>query len=96
MPRVRDRARLDRLSWIVEHLSARGFGVIGVDITAPDIARYGVRVMRAIVPGLQPLGFGPSGLRLGGRRLYDAPVRMGVFSSRPAEQDLNRFPHPFP
>ena len=96
MPRVRDRARLDRLSWIVEHLSARGFEVIGVDITAPDIARYGVRVMRAIVPGLQPLGFGPSGLRLGGRRLYDAPVRMGVFSSRPAEQDLNRFPHCFP
>jgi ribosomal protein S12 methylthiotransferase accessory factor len=51
--------------------------------------------MRAIVPGLQPLGFGP-GLRLGGRRLYDAPLRMGVFSSRPAEQDLNRVPHCFP
>jgi ribosomal protein S12 methylthiotransferase accessory factor len=87
---------VDGLSQMVAHLSARGFEIIGVDITARDIAPYGVRVMRAIVPGLQPLGFGPSGLRLGGRRLYEAPVRMGACSSPPAEQDLNRFPHCFP
>jgi ribosomal protein S12 methylthiotransferase accessory factor len=80
---------------LVEQLASSGHDVIGVDITTPEVARCGVRVVRAIVPGLQPLAFGTR-VRLGGRRLYDAPPRIGVTRPGGTEADLNPVPHCFP
>jgi bacteriocin biosynthesis cyclodehydratase domain-containing protein len=87
---VRDLERL------VAHLDQRGHEVVVVDITSPEVARYGLFVGCVVVPGLQPIGFGPYGIRLGGRRLYEAPVRMGVFRSAPPEESINLVPHCFP
>jgi ribosomal protein S12 methylthiotransferase accessory factor len=86
----------EALAAVVERLAARGHEVIGVDLTAPDVARHGLRVVRAVVPGLQPLAFGPATLRLGGRRLYEAPVRMGHRATPILEAELNPDPHCFP
>jgi ribosomal protein S12 methylthiotransferase accessory factor len=86
----------ERLADAVERFRARGFEVVGVDMTAPDIAGHGLHVVRAIVPGLVPFGFGRTALRLGGRRLYEAPVRMGFQDLPSREEDLNPDPHVYP
>ncbi len=80
---------------LVEQLGRKGHDVIGVDISTPEVARCGVRVVRAIVPGLQPLAFGTR-VRLGGRRLYEAPLRMDETRPVLTEADLNQAPHCFP
>jgi ribosomal protein S12 methylthiotransferase accessory factor len=73
-------------------LVAAGCRVAYVDVTTPDIVPYGVRVACTIATGLQPIAFGHDLQRLGGRRLYEAPRRLG----RPAstEAELNPCPHP--
>lgn len=76
-------------------LKEAGHHVIGVDITAPEMERSPLKVVRAIIPGLQPLGFG-NRVRLGGKRLYEAPRRMGYDALETREDDLNRDPHCFP
>ena len=86
---------LDQLIALMNRLEKHGYDLIGVDITAADVARHGLRVVRAIVPGLQPLGFGRR-VRLGGRRLYEAPLRMGSRQTTAREGDLNMVPHCFP
>ncbi len=69
----------------LEHLSMAGLHAVAVDLTTPDVARTGLRVVRVVVPGL--VGNGPPAYPLrGGRRLYDVPVAMG-WSTAPLTQD---------
>jgi ribosomal protein S12 methylthiotransferase accessory factor len=86
----------DQLATCVSRLTGAGLELIAADLTTPDIGARGLRVMRAIVPGAQPIGFGPTGLRLGGRRLYTAPSAMGFTSTDTSEECLNPDPHCFP
>jgi ribosomal protein S12 methylthiotransferase accessory factor len=80
---------------LVEHLGAHDLELIAADLTTADVAGS-LHVVRAIVPGLQPIGFGRHGLRLGGRRLYEAPVAMGYRNEPTTEASLNRNPLCFP
>lgn len=84
-----------QLATLVARLEGHGHDVIGVDITAPDVGRYGLYSVRAIAPGLQPLALGP-GPRLGGRRWSHAPLRMGRLTAPTREQDIYQLPHCFP
>ncbi|GAA3640624.1 TOMM precursor leader peptide-binding protein [Kineosporia mesophila] len=90
-----DEALLDSA---VRQLAGAGHEVYVVDLTTPDVAALGVRVVRVLVPGLQHLS-GSHALRfLGGRRLNEMPLRLArsegheSWSSRPD----NSFPHPLP
>jgi len=65
-----------------------------VELTTPDLVEYGVHVVRAIVPGLQPVHFGHGQERLGGERLYNLPHQLGLVDSVRTEADLNPCPHP--
>ena len=85
-----------QLAELVARLDGRGLEVIVVDMTAPELASTSLSVVRVLVPGLQPIGFGTHGIRLGGRRLYEAPVRMGERAAPPREDELNPTPHCFP
>jgi YcaO cyclodehydratase, ATP-ad Mg2+-binding len=103
--RVRAEVRLEELPrWdsprptaaiesLVSRLAARSYEV---DLTTPDIASLGLRVVKVLIPELQPL----HGVRrypfLGGKRLYEVPVAMGYRSTAPTEAELNPYPHPFP
>jgi ribosomal protein S12 methylthiotransferase accessory factor len=79
---------------VAERLKQTGARAAYADITMPDVAEAGYRVVRAIATGLQPIHFGWGQARLGGRRLYDAPMRWG-FASRPSTAEtLNVCPHP--
>jgi ribosomal protein S12 methylthiotransferase accessory factor len=81
-----------QLPWLAKIFQMRGLEAIGVDITTPDLAGNGVRVVRAIVPGLQPIGFGRFGLRLGGSRIETGWRSMGLASV----SQWNTVPHCFP
>lgn len=65
-----------------------------VDVTPDDVAALGVRVVRSIVPGFQPIHFGADQARLGHRRLFSAPHRWGLRERPAGPADLNPDPHP--
>ncbi|MBW8881878.1 MAG: YcaO-like family protein, partial [Asticcacaulis sp.] len=69
-----------------------GFDAAAVDLTTPDVATLGMSVVRAVVPGLQPLIFGPACVHAPDpRRLNQWRRQWGI-----AGQTLNPNPHPFP
>jgi oxazoline/thiazoline synthase len=71
----------DGLTSAVERLQRAGLEVFVLDQTRPDI---GLPVCRVVVPGLCHFW-----RRLGSRRLYDVPVRMGWQASARTEDELN-------
>lgn len=83
----------DELSWILGKLFDCSLEAFAVDISTDEAIRVGMRVVRTLVPGLQPLSFSHSARFLGTSRLYTAPVRLG-HPSHPEEQ-LNHYPQPF-
>jgi bacteriocin biosynthesis cyclodehydratase domain-containing protein len=79
---------------ILDRLAAGEYHPIAVDITPVDVAESGVSVVRTVVPGLQPVTFFPQFRHLGGRRIYEAVVRMGLRDTELAEHELNPYPIP--
>jgi len=65
-----------------------------VDVTPDDIAELGVRVVRGILPGFQPIHFGADQARLGHPRLFTAPQRWALRDAVAQRGDLNPDPHP--
>jgi ribosomal protein S12 methylthiotransferase accessory factor len=70
--------------------------VVGIDVTTPDVDEAGFKVVRVVVPGLQPMDIDQRYLHLGGRRLYDVPCKLGRAARLAEESTLNLHPHPFP
>lgn len=86
------------LAALVQELRRAGLDVIACDLTTPDIAALGLRVVRVVVPGMHPLFMGHRNRALGGRRLREALALAGRRSGRrpgPGQPD-NPYPHPFP
>ena len=86
----------EALKKTVSLLEQRGFDVLVVDLTTPDVRELGLHVVRVLVPGLQPLHGDHRYPFLGGRRLYEVPVRLGLRHEAPSEDQLFNLPHPFP
>jgi ribosomal protein S12 methylthiotransferase accessory factor len=82
------------LARCVAALREAGCRPVFVDVTTEDVADYGLKVVRTLATGLQPMHFGYAQERLGGRRLFDLPCRMGLASGPRAEAELNPCPHP--
>jgi ribosomal protein S12 methylthiotransferase accessory factor len=84
------------LAHCVKLLRAADCRVAYVDLTTPDVAPFGVFVVRAIATGLQPIHFGAGEERLGGRRLFETAAKLGYAAGVRSEDDLNPCPHPLP
>ena len=77
-------------------VSQAGCELVVADLTTPDVDDAGFKVVRAVAPGLQPFDAQHRCRHLGGRRVYEVPVQLGL-AARPArESELNPLPHPFP
>jgi len=83
----------EELRWLLGQLQASGMDAVAVDLTTDEAKRVGFRVVRVVVPQLQPLSFSYRARFLAHPRLYSAPPAMG-YRSRP-ESDLNPWPQPF-
>lgn len=96
VPVVEGTTPLAQLVELVRRLAEKGCSAYAVEVTAPDVARLGVHVVRVIAPELCQLDVVHAARFLGGRRLYRAAYEAGL-SAGPFELgDLNRLPHPFP
>lgn len=84
----------ERLERLTVSLGDAGHRLFGCDLTPPELASLGVFVARAVIPGFQPIHFGAKEARLGGRRLYDLPHRLGLRDAPASRADLNTLPHP--
>jgi ribosomal protein S12 methylthiotransferase accessory factor len=81
-------------SSLIRRLSISGATAWYVDVSTADVALAGFRVVRTVIPGMQPLDNDHRHRYLGGRRLTDAPRLIGA---DPAAVDKrNPYPHPFP
>jgi ribosomal protein S12 methylthiotransferase accessory factor len=89
LPRLPDRS-LASYRAVVE---ARGFEVFYVDVTTPDVAPSGYRVVRVVVPGMIP-NWPAAFPFLGRRRVQDIPVELGWRGAPAEEHELNYFPMP--
>lgn len=75
-------------------LRAHGLRAIAVDLTTPDVRSAGLHVARVVVPGL--CSYAPAAFPLlGGRRLYEEPVRLGWRAGPLTEDDLVLDPLPY-
>jgi len=83
-----------RLRRLTEHLGSLGADLLYVNCTPPDMAALGLHTARVLIPGFQPLHFGAGEPRLGGRRLYDLPHRLGLTPAPTTPEGLNPDPHP--
>ncbi len=87
---------LERVRAICRLLGAQGASAYVVDVTSPDVADAGLRVAKTIAPELCPLDVEHAARLLGGRRLYDVPVRLGLRPRPLRFAEINPHPHPFP
>jgi ribosomal protein S12 methylthiotransferase accessory factor len=81
------------LASILNRLREKGLDTFAVELSTDEALRSGFRVVKAIIPGLQPLSFNQRARYLGHPRLYEAPAQMGYESH--AEEEINPLPQPF-
>jgi ribosomal protein S12 methylthiotransferase accessory factor len=94
IPLSADRDELrDQLVARVRRAGSRAFAV---DVTAPDVAAAGLRVVRAVAPGLCPLDAEHRCRFLGAQRLLEASEMDTLTGKVGRIEDLNQLPHPFP
>ncbi|MDQ3964530.1 MAG: YcaO-like family protein [Actinomycetota bacterium] len=87
-------ARRDDAPGVVECVAEAGFEPSWVDITSEDIAQFGFRVVRTVIPGMQPLDNDHRYRYLGGPRIFSVPPALGFPGV--TLDSLNPDPHPFP
>ncbi|GEM_PF-2329922 len=86
----------ERIWHLVKLCTDCGYDVIRKDITSPDTYALGVQVFKTFVPQAHPME-GDHNFRFnGGKRMFEAPVKMGYRSRPSKESELNPVPHPLP
>jgi ribosomal protein S12 methylthiotransferase accessory factor len=93
-PQPRPASTGDALAELLTSLGSDGQDVLYFNLTPPDLEPLRVFTARAIVPGFQPIWFGRGERRLGGRRLYELPHRLGLRDAPMDVASLNPLPHP--
>jgi ribosomal protein S12 methylthiotransferase accessory factor len=96
LPDVFSESMVQNVRAMVNMIRHKDLDVIFVDLTTPDINECGFKVVRVVVPGLQPLDINHKWQHLGGERLYQVPYQLGLINKPLTEESLNPYPHPFP
>jgi ribosomal protein S12 methylthiotransferase accessory factor len=87
----RRRSNTHILRQFVREISALGSDVYYVNMTPVELSQLGLSSVRVIVPHFQPMHFGANAARLGGRRLFDLPTRLGLGKD---SRHISKIPHP--
>lgn len=81
------------LHGMIRMLKQKQWNAYVVDLSTDEAIRADMRVVRVIIPNLQPISFRYRARFLGTPRLYSAPLAMGYPSL--SEDKLNDWPQPF-
>jgi ribosomal protein S12 methylthiotransferase accessory factor len=84
-----------KLRRLKEIFKARGMDVYAVDCTTAIANEFGLKIMMVLAPELCYLYLDERFKYLGAKRLYEAPVKMGIFNESKKEEEMNAVPHPF-
>jgi len=85
------------LTRLLDRIFARGYDVLVVDQTAPEVGMSNLHCVRVLVPGLIPISFNHNLRRTRGlSRLYRLPQELGYVDHILTEAELNSYPHFFP
>jgi len=95
LPTLREPTSGATLDALAARVEAAGERVLLADVTTDDIRPLGLAVVRAMVPGLHPLGMGYKLRALGGSRLWEVPQRLAL-GGITRETGDNPAPHPYP
>lgn len=93
LPNVPVASPPEALRYLVRLLQGKGYEAYAVDLTTDEALRAGMKVVRVLIPGLQPLSFSTRARFLGHPRLYEAPGRYGYRAC--SQEGLNPYPQPF-
>jgi len=96
LPNYRHDNPVEDCKILVELLRERNLEAHVVDLTTVDINDVGFKVVRVVIPGMQPLDLEHTCPHLGGKRLYEVPVNLGFVKEPLKENELNPDPHPCP
>ncbi|WDL98357.1 TOMM precursor leader peptide-binding protein [Alicyclobacillus sp. ALC3] len=84
------------LSAVLDDLHSRGFDVIVVNQSSPEVSHGGFYAVKTLIPGMTPITFGYGTQRIEGlTRLFELPHRLGYSYGVLSPQDLNQDCHPF-
>ncbi|ATO27678.1 hypothetical protein RA13_06220 [Bacillus atrophaeus] len=83
----------ENLAFLLDRLEEKGLEAFAVDLTTDEAIRADMRVVRVVIPGLQPLSFSYRCRFLGHPRLYEGTKAMG-YPVKP-ESEINSWPQPF-
>ncbi|MGP4066177.1 YcaO-like family protein [Oceanobacillus sp. M65] len=81
------------LNFLLNRLEEKGFEAYAVDLTTDEAMKADMKVVRVIIPGLQPLSFSYRCRFLAHPRLYEGPRAMGYEVK--SEEQINKWPQPF-
>jgi ribosomal protein S12 methylthiotransferase accessory factor len=84
------------LEALCSRVEAAGSSAYALDVTSPDVAELGLTVSRVITPELCRLDVSHDARFLGGSRLYEVAMRLGLRPDALTEDGVNPDPHPFP
>jgi ribosomal protein S12 methylthiotransferase accessory factor len=87
---------LEQIEAICSRLRRHEAAAYAVDVTSPEVAVAGLRVVHAVAPELCQLDVVEGARFLGGRRMYEAAFQVGLAPRPLTPLDLNPDPHPFP
>jgi len=91
-----DENMVNNIQHLVDKLNEKDLNVVVKDLTTVDVDEVGFKVVRVVVPGMQPLDVNHARRYLGGTRLYEVPCQMGLKSHPLTEEEINPYPHMFP
>jgi len=96
LPNLFSESMVENVQTLVNLVKKEGLDIVYVNLTTPDIDEVGFKVVRIIIPGCQGLDINHKYRYLGGERLRQVPVKLGLRNDRPGKREFNRYPHPFP
>ena len=94
LPRREETVAGTMLGEIVDVLRQRGQELVVAELTTPDAAAAGYRVVRVLIPGFVDTCADARFARFGGERLYQTPVTLGLRRGPLPEAELNPLPSP--
>lgn len=96
LPNYRHDNPVEDCKILVELLRESNLETHVVDLTTVDINEVGFKVVRVVIPGMQPLDLEHHCPHLGGKRLFEVPKNLGLIKESLKEEQMNPDPHPCP